>query len=96
MLKSYLEQNIPLTHIIKIISQINDAVTISAIEIALKKMPTPPPVSFAWLPLGSQGRKEQLLFTDQDNAIVFQDVPENEYHETQAYFLELANWLPNR
>ena len=90
LLKSYLEQNIPLTHIIKIISQINDAVTISAIEIALKKMPAPPPASFAWLPLGSQGRKEQMLFTDQDNAIVFQDVPENQYQETQAYFLELA------
>lgn len=90
LLKSYLEQNIPLSHIIKIISQINDAVTISAIEIAIKKMPSPPPTSFSWLSLGSQGRKEQMLFTDQDSAIVFQDVPENKYEETQTYFLELA------
>lgn len=90
LLKSYLEQNIPLSHIIKIISKINDAVTVSAIEIALKKMPTPPPVAFSWMAIGSQGRKEQLLFTDQDNAIVFQDVPENAYETTQAYFLELA------
>ena len=90
LLKSYLEQNIPLTHIINVISQINDAVTIRAIEISIKKMPSPPPVSFSWLALGSQGRKEQLLYTDQDNAIVFEDVDENKYEETQAYFLELA------
>jgi CBS domain-containing protein len=90
LLKSYLEQNIPISHIIKIVSQINDAVTSSAIEIALKKMPTPPPVKFSWIALGSQGRKEQLLFTDQDNAIVFQDVPKNKHEETQTYFLELA------
>ena len=53
-------------------------------------MPTPPPVKFSWMAIGSQGRKEQLLFTDQDNAIVFQDVPEADYEATQAYFLELA------
>ncbi|WP_445735602.1 DUF294 nucleotidyltransferase-like domain-containing protein [Mariniflexile sp.] len=90
LLKSYLEQNIPISHIIKVISQINDAVTIRAIEIALKKMPTPPPVPFSWIALGSQGRKEQLLFTDQDNGLIFQDVPEENYPETQAYFLELT------
>ncbi|WP_445737387.1 DUF294 nucleotidyltransferase-like domain-containing protein [Mariniflexile sp.] len=90
LLKSYLEQNIPISHIIKVISQINDAVTIRAIEIALKKMPTPPPVPFSWIALGSQGRKEQLLFTDQDNGLIFQDVPKENYPETQAYFLELA------
>ncbi|GAA3589913.1 DUF294 nucleotidyltransferase-like domain-containing protein [Flavivirga amylovorans] len=90
LLKSYIEQNIPITHIINVISQINDAVTIRAIELALKKMPTTPPVPFSWLALGSQGREEQLLFTDQDNALVFDDVPEEQYEETQTYFLKLA------
>lgn len=90
LLKNYLEQNIPISHIVKIISQINDAVTIRAIELATKKMPTPPPVAFSWMSIGSQGRKEQLLFTDQDNAIVFQDVEKENHQETQAYFLELA------
>ncbi|WP_298236755.1 DUF294 nucleotidyltransferase-like domain-containing protein [uncultured Algibacter sp.] len=93
LLKSYLEQNIPLSHIITIISQINDAVTVRAIELSLKKMLTPPPVAFSWLALGSQGRKEQLLFTDQDNALIFEDVPESSYEETQAYFLELARLI---
>jgi signal-transduction protein with cAMP-binding, CBS, and nucleotidyltransferase domain len=30
-----------------------------------------PPSQFAWLNIGSQGRKEQLLLTDQDNAWFF-------------------------
>ena len=58
--------------------------------LSLLKMETPPPCKFAWLALGSQGRKEQLLFTDQDNAIVFDNVPEEEYEATQAYFIKLA------
>ncbi|MDD7887779.1 DUF294 nucleotidyltransferase-like domain-containing protein [Flavivirga sp. 57AJ16] len=90
LLKSYIEQNIPISHIINVISQINDAVTVRVIELALKKMPTVPPVAFSWLALGSQGRKEQLLFTDQDHALVFEDVPKEHYEETQNYFLQLA------
>ncbi|XCF04969.1 DUF294 nucleotidyltransferase-like domain-containing protein [Tamlana crocina] len=90
LLKSYLEQNMPIGHITKIIAQINDAVTVRAVEIALKKMPKKPPVKFSWIALGSQGRKEQLLFTDQDNAIIFEDVPEEKHQETQDYFVELG------
>ncbi|ALJ03908.1 nucleotidyltransferase [Pseudalgibacter alginicilyticus] len=90
LLKSYLEQNIPLSHIIKVISKINDAVVVRAIELSIKKMETPPPVAFSWIAIGSQGRKEQLLFTDQDNALIFDDVPKEDYKKTQEYFLQLA------
>lgn len=93
LLKSYLEQNIPLSHISKIISEINDAVTVSVIELSLKKMETPPPVKFSWLALGSQGRKEQLLYTDQDNALIFEDVTVAQYEATKAYFLKLAGFI---
>ncbi|KJD35017.1 nucleotidyltransferase [Tamlana sedimentorum] len=96
LLKSYLEQNIPISHIVKIMAQINDAVTYKAVEIAVSKMPTEPPVSFAWLALGSQGRREQLLFTDQDNALIFEDVSEENYDTTKSYFLELAKRVSER
>lgn len=90
LLKSYLEQHIPISHIITIISKINDAVNVRAIELAIKKMGVEPPVAFSWMAIGSQGRKEQLLFTDQDNALIFANVDEGDYKQTQAYFLELA------
>ena len=33
----------------------------------------PPPAPYAWLALGSEGRMEQTLLTDQDNALVYAD-----------------------
>ena len=90
LLQGYMEQNIPITFISKIISEINEAITIKAIELSLEEMDKQPPVKFGWLALGSQGRKEQLLMTDQDNALVFEDVPHEKYQPTKQYFLQLA------
>ncbi|QLE00315.1 CBS domain-containing protein [Galbibacter sp. BG1] len=90
LLNGYLQQNIPMTHVSKIMFELNDATIKRVIERSLKKMNTPPPVNFAWMSLGSQGRKEQLLHTDQDNAIVFEDVVEEQLEGTRKYFLKLA------
>jgi CBS domain-containing protein len=49
-----------------------------------------PPARFVWLSVGSQGRKEQLLFTDQDSMLVFEDVPADKYREVKDYFIKLA------
>ena len=90
LLNGYLEQNIPLGLIAKIISELNDTCIKQVIAISISKMDTPPPVKFAWLALGSQGRSEQLLHTDQDNALVFEDVPEEYLPKTTTYFLNLS------
>ena len=89
LLKGYINQNIPLTHISKIITELNDATIKRIIELSLEKT-GPVPVKFAWLSVGSQGRKEQLLHTDQDNALIFEDVDESKYEETKEFFLRLA------
>ena len=90
LLQDYLDQNIPLTLTTKIISELNDACVKQIIKLSLAEMPDKPPVNFAWLALGSQGRSEQLLQTDQDNALVFDNVPEEKLMETTDYFLKLA------
>ena len=96
LLEGYLRNNIPLTHISNIIFELNDATIKRTITRCLAKMETPPPAKFAWMSLGSQGRKEQLLHTDQDNALVFDDVPEEKLEETRAYFLKLATKVTKR
>lgn len=96
LLEGYLKSNIPLTHISNIIFELNDATIKRTITRCLEKMETPPPVKFAWMSLGSQGRKEQLLNTDQDNALVFEDVPEDKLEETREYFLKLAKKVTKR
>lgn len=90
LLQGYLDQNIPMMLTSKIISGLNDACTKQVIAIVLKKIDTPPPVHFSWLAMGSQGRSEQLLQTDQDNALLYEDVPEEFAEKTKKYFLDLA------
>lgn len=91
LLKKYLEQQLPIDFISRLISAINDAITQKVINLAIAKHGKKPPVQFAWLSIGSQGRQEQLLLTDQDNAIVFEDVSKELYEATKAYFIELAH-----
>lgn len=90
LLKGYIEQSAPILFISNIISEINDVITIKAIEIAVAEMGIEAPVKFSWLAIGSQGRREQLLITDQDNALVFEDVSAENYKATKAYFIKLA------
>ena len=96
MLESYIMNNLPLMHTSRIIFELNDATIKQIIERSLQKMKKQPPVSFAWMSLGSQGRKEQLLQTDQDNAIIFENVPDEELEETRTYFLQLAKKINKR
>jgi len=93
LLKGYLEQNIPMSLTSKIISELNDACTKQVIRLSLKQMETTPPTDFAWLAIGSQGRSEQLLHTDQDNALIFKEVDENKLEQTRDYFLRLAKLI---
>lgn len=88
--KGYLEQEIPIYFITKVISEINTAITKRIIKLAIAELGEEPPVAYAWLAMGSQGRKEQLLITDQDNALVFENVSPVEYPKVKDYFLRVA------
>lgn len=53
----------------------------------------PPPAPYAWLVLGSEGRYEQTLRTDQDNALIYADEAPP---EAEAYFAALAELAVER
>ena len=88
LLKNYIHQQIPIRFITSIISEINTSITQKIIDFALHEIQQKPPVPFSWIAIGSQGRKEQLLITDQDNALIFADTKDVE--TTKNYFLKLA------
>lgn len=90
LLVRYLEQKLPMTFVSKIITSINVGITKRTIDLVLASINQEPPVDFAWLSIGSQGRQEQLLLTDQDNFIVFDTVKSDVYERTKQYFLDLA------
>ena len=89
IIQSSLQRNIPLTHIQSIAGEITLALVKRAIELAILELGSPP-ARYAWLCIGSQGRKEQLLLTDQDSILIFEDVPADKYRDTKDYFIRLA------
>ncbi|HEX6570803.1 MAG TPA: DUF294 nucleotidyltransferase-like domain-containing protein [Steroidobacteraceae bacterium] len=58
----------PLTHTI---AALNDALTQRLFELLLPTFPSVEQLPWCWLAVGSEGRREQTVATDQDNAIVF-------------------------
>ena len=72
-------------HVSRVVSVLIDALTTRLLEIAQETL-GPAPVDFVWLALGSAGRREQALITDQDHALIFSDSAED--HDD--YFLELS------
>ncbi|MCF7854780.1 MAG: DUF294 nucleotidyltransferase-like domain-containing protein [Candidatus Pacebacteria bacterium] len=80
----------------KVVSTNSDVVVGKCIEFALAEL-GPPPVPFAFLVMGSEGRHEQTLCTDQDNAIIFADPPAEKDDMVKHYFRELGarvcQWL---
>jgi PAS domain S-box-containing protein len=74
----------------KLISKVSDAITQKLIEDAIAELGAPP-APFVFLALGSEGRREQTLATDQDNAIIFGPVKPDEQAKCQTYFLELGS-----
>jgi len=80
----------------RFVTTVSDVVLDRLIEFALRELGDPP-VPFVFMILGSEGRREQTLKTDQDNAIVFKDVADSEFEEVRQYFLQfgkkVCTWL---
>jgi CBS domain-containing protein len=83
-------------NVTRLIATVSDAILHRLIEIALEQN-GPPPEPFVFMIMGSEGRREQTLKTDQDNAIIFRDVPKERLPDVKNYFLNLGEtvctWL---
>ncbi len=89
LIQTSISKNIPLSHVFNIASEINLAIIKRSVELSILELGSPP-ARFAWLSIGSQGRKEQLLLTDQDSILIFEDVATDKYREVKDYFLKLG------
>ena len=92
LLRQYLEDEVGMGFLSNMISEINDTLIRRAIGLSLQELADKgmePPVAFCWLALGSEGREEQLLRTDQDNAILYADPGEDD-GVAERFFLELG------
>jgi PAS domain S-box-containing protein len=87
--KALLESGARVETITRIMTTVSDAIAARLIALAEGEL-GPPPARYAFLVLGSEAREEQTLATDQDNALVYADVPEAQRAAAQDYFRRLG------
>ncbi len=91
--KNFIDQG-NATALTNVVTMINDTTTKRIIQMALDEMSSTgkgiPPVPFAWIGMGSEGRKSQTLSTDQDNGIIYDEDDTVDATETKNWFLAFA------
>ena len=83
--EALLKGGLDVLQIARVIATLNDALTVRLLRQAEGALGTPP-CPYAWLTLGSGGRMEQVLLSDQDNALAYLEDTE----DSRAYFDALA------
>ncbi len=73
----------------QIITTVADTITQRVIERVIKEI-GPAPSKFVFFVMGSEGRGELTLKTDQDNAIIYEDKANQHREEVRSYFLDFA------
>ncbi len=65
----------------RLVAEINDRLVARALVLLERALEAEghgrPPVAYSWLVAGSEGRREQTLKTDQDNALIYADSPKD-------------------
>ncbi|MCE2970621.1 MAG: DUF294 nucleotidyltransferase-like domain-containing protein, partial [Burkholderiales bacterium] len=80
-------QGVAAAQMTRVISHLNDQLTARLLTLACARFGVAE-TSFCWLALGSEGRGEQTIATDQDNGILFDAT-----QQQAAPMLELADWV---
>lgn len=91
MVNAMIDTGAKVSYISKFISGTADRVSNRIIQMAFDQFGQAP-VPFAFIALGSEGREEQSLLTDQDNAIIYSDEGMDD-PGVEEYFTTLANFL---
>lgn len=89
LVSTLLESSARPRHVTKMLASICDASTERLVQLAIDELGAPP-VDFAFIAMGSQGRQEQTLVTDQDNGIIFAPVEDSDLPGVNEYFLRLG------
>ncbi len=90
LVRSLIHSGATAKNVTRFITAVSDTILKKIMSMSLDEM-GPPPVPFVFMIMGSEGRQEQTLKTDQDNAIIFQDPDSNVATGVEHYFRKLAD-----
>jgi CBS domain-containing protein len=95
LVTQYVARGISIRFVADMIAEINDALVARLIALSERRLGEEglgkPASRYCWLSLGSDGRREQLLQTDQDSALVYGDPAEAEREQAETYYGRLAS-----
>ncbi|MGD9079820.1 MAG: DUF294 nucleotidyltransferase-like domain-containing protein, partial [Desulfobacterales bacterium] len=83
-------------YITRLITTFSDAILDKVINFSIAELGNPP-CKFAFMIMGSEGREEQTLISDQDNGIIYEDLENDKDRESASeYFSKLAELVCNQ
>ncbi|MBP8120221.1 MAG: nucleotidyltransferase, partial [Burkholderiales bacterium] len=85
-----LAQGVGAEQLTQFVTTLNDSIVSRALALAAADAP-PPDTKWCWMGLGSEGRMEQTLATDQDNALIFILPPGASLAATRESFVAFAD-----
>jgi CBS domain-containing protein len=89
-----LRQGGSIKNLVALISELNDRVTLRLLTLTRQAMQREglggPPSTYCWISMGSEGRLEQTLRTDQDNAIAFGEDTAADVELCKKWFLDYS------
>ncbi|MBE0617169.1 MAG: CBS domain-containing protein [Proteobacteria bacterium] len=89
-----LEEGVSADEVSGLLSHINRDIHRRALELAVSEMEGEglgsPPIPFCFIVMGSHGRAECHLDSDQDHGMILADYPPADWHRVEPYFLELG------
>ncbi|MDR2241023.1 MAG: DUF294 nucleotidyltransferase-like domain-containing protein [Zoogloeaceae bacterium] len=90
MAATLLGQGVAAEQLTHLISTLGDLLTLRVIELTHDEFELPQ-IKWCWVALGSEGRYEQTLFSDQDNGIIFQAADPDAARQQLLPFAESVN-----
>ncbi len=88
LIDAFIESGVNTESITRVISNITDTINRRIIDLAIENEGDPP-CGFCFIAMGSQGRREQTLVTDQDNGIIISDSCAGK-DESRNYFIKIG------
>ena len=83
-----MDVGVPVREVVKLVARLNDLVLIRLIDLLRAEKYPDLPNGFAFVVMGSEGRGEQTLSTDQDNAVIWNDTLSGEQVQQIKAFAE--------
>ena len=94
VLEMMLRQGGPVKQLAALVTELNDRLTLRILRLVEHEMKREghgrPPGPYCWLAFGSEGRREQTLHTDQDNALLYSTMSGRDDADCKTWFLEFS------